>query len=622
MRNEFQLACAIVLAASVAGCAIPVQAKRADPDQVYASICENVLLTGEPSVAAQFVLSRAGLARAWTDDPAAAVRQLHFMATLSDTRDRLFGLAELCSYEGRRAGDSHWYLGSAVYAYLYLFGEADAPPPGPFDPRFRVACDLYARGVAEAFRDAQSGEFVPRAGRFRLPVGEIDIAVPSTGVQISDVVYDEFRCSDDFEVKGVRTRVRVAGLGTSLIARRRNPPRVDDVDNRVGYLPQGSSQAMTALLTLDGELSDIQVGRMKATLAIKSPLLEHGFAVRGAEVPLAVDLTTPLAYSLGTSPLWDFEPGAFVSGGESKIKNGILYVAPYRRGKIPIVLVHGTASSPATWLDLLNELMADREISERYQVWLFIYSSGGPVLASASSLREVLTDTLKSLDPEGADAALRRIVMIGHSQGGVITRLMATASGDRFWKNVSDERFDAMSFDPSEEKTFRDQFFFEPLPQVERVVFLATPHRGSYLAGGFVGTLSDHFVALPRKLMDAAQRAIARNLVRLHGDKIVAVPTAVEDMTPGSPFNQALQSLPVDPRVRVNSIVAVEGDGPVEQGDDGVVTYESAHWPAAESELVVKTGHSCQGDPRTINEIRRILHEHLMAAPAAAPVPK
>jgi hypothetical protein len=81
-------------------------------------------------------------------------------------------------------------------------------------------------------------------------------------------------------------------------------------------------------------------------------------------------------------------------------------------------------------------------------------------------------------------------------------------------------------------------------------------------------------------------------------------------MEPGSVFLGALADRPMDPRVKVNSIVAVDGDGPVEEGDDGVVAYESAHFPGAESEIVVRSPHSCQGHPRTILEIRRILREH------------
>ncbi|MGH7310942.1 MAG: hypothetical protein ACREK6_19865, partial [Candidatus Rokuibacteriota bacterium] len=34
-----------------------------------------------------------------------------------------------------------------------------------------------------------------------------------------------------------------------------------------------------------------------------------------------------------------------------------------------------------------------------------------------------------------------------------------------------------------------------------------------------------------------------------------------------------LASMPVSPRIRAHSIIAVKGDGPKEEGDDGVVAY-------------------------------------------------
>jgi hypothetical protein len=81
-------------------------------------------------------------------------------------------------------------------------------------------------------------------------------------------------------------------------------------------------------------------------------------------------------------------------------------------------------------------------------------------------------------------------------------------------------------------------------------------------------------------------------------------------MSPRSHFIRALQDIPVASSVTVNSIIAVEGDGPVEQGDDGVVKYTSAHIEPVESELVVRSPHSAQGNPHTIEEVRRILRKH------------
>src|SRR5262249_59955423 len=83
---------------------------------------------------------------------------------------------------------------------------------------------------------------------------------------------------------------------------------------------------------------------------------------------------------------------------------------------------------------------------------------------------------------------------------------------------------------------------------------------------------------------------------------------------PANPLLQAFAAIPVSPQVAAHSIIAVQGDGPVETGDDGVVTYKSAHIPEAVSELVVRAGHSVQADPQTVREVRRILLLHLAEA--------
>jgi len=82
-------------------------------------------------------------------------------------------------------------------------------------------------------------------------------------------------------------------------------------------------------------------------------------------------------------------------------------------------------------------------------------------------------------------------------------------------------------------------------------------------------------------------------------------------MTPSSPILQTFAAVPISPNVAANSIIAVQGDGPIETGSDGVVTYKSAHIDGVESELVVRSGHSVQSNPQTVAEVRRILLLHL-----------
>ena len=81
-------------------------------------------------------------------------------------------------------------------------------------------------------------------------------------------------------------------------------------------------------------------------------------------------------------------------------------------------------------------------------------------------------------------------------------------------------------------------------------------------------------------------------------------------MTPSNPVVQAMAATPVAPGIHANSIIAVAGNGPIEDGDDGVVKYQSAHLDGVESEYIVRSHHSTQSNPYTIEEVRRILLRH------------
>ena len=178
------------------------------------------------------------------------------------------------------------------------------------------------------------------------------------------------------------------------------------------------------------------------------------------------------------------------------------------------------------------------------------------------------------LDPEGKDPALRQMVLIGHSQGGLLVKMQGISSGDRLWNGASKKPLDEMGLSDETRDLLRRGLFVEPLPEVSRVVFICTPHRGSFVAGrNIIANLSGRLVSLPFVLTGVAAD-LARNPGR---DRSVVVPSAVDNMSPRHHFIRALQEIPVTSSVTVNSIVAVEGDGPVEEGDDGVVKYSSAH---------------------------------------------
>jgi pimeloyl-ACP methyl ester carboxylesterase len=283
------------------------------------------------------------------------------------------------------------------------------------------------------------------------------------------------------------------------------------------------------------------------------------------------------------------------------------------------VLVHGTFSSPATWAQLVNELENDPEIGTHYQIWLFLYNSGNPIAYSGGVLADTLTAVLAELDPAQRDPALRRMVIAGHSQGGLVTKLMVVRSGDAFWRNASSQPFDEVKLDPGTRALLRRSLFYEPLPFVERVIFLSTPHHGSYLSDYSVAGWLSRLVKLPVQLTQLGVNVAKEGQDALLLQRLNRLPTSLDNMRAGNPFLETLSGLPIDPHVTAHSIIPVEGSGPFADGADGVVRYRSAHIEGVESELVVQPwNHSVQENPLGIGEVRRILVEHLAASAEGA----
>jgi pimeloyl-ACP methyl ester carboxylesterase len=269
---------------------------------------------------------------------------------------------------------------------------------------------------------------------------------------------------------------------------------------------------------------------------------------------------------------------------------------------------------------MVNTLNGDPVLRERCQIWQFLYRSSSPVAISAAELRQELSATIQKLDPGGQDAALRQMVVIGHSQGGLLAKMTAIDTGDQLWSVLSKKPLAESNYTEAEREQIRSYLFMKPLPFVRRVVFSCTPHRGSSQAGDLVRNLARKLVLLPETMVE-------RSADLLRKDKDIKLPaafrrktlTSVDAMSPANPLLLKLAEMPVAPPIKANSIIAIKGVDQPPAGGDGVVRYNSAHVSYTETELIVRSGHSCQDKPATIEEVRRILREHLKALPTTGP---
>jgi pimeloyl-ACP methyl ester carboxylesterase len=314
--------------------------------------------------------------------------------------------------------------------------------------------------------------------------------------------------------------------------------------------------------------------------------------------PLSAQTETPAHPAPALKSLFHYE------------STGLSLLQPYARGKVPVVLVHGLWASPWSWSRTIEALEADPVIKNGFQFWTFGYSTGDPIPYSAVLFRKALDEARRKLDPGKTDLAFDRVVLVGHSMGGLLSKMMAVEPGDRLWRVVSDRPFDEMKGKEDDRKQLQSALFFQAHPAVRSVIYIATPHRGSRLDRGSLQRVGTRLIRTPDPLRGAHDRLVAENPPNFfHEFFRKGMPTSIDELEWGSPILTGLSDLAHPPRTKVHSIIAVRPDSPPDDRTDGLVSYESAHIAGATSEKVVAAGHLCQDHAEVIGEVRRILAE-------------
>jgi pimeloyl-ACP methyl ester carboxylesterase len=598
----------------LSGCATPVGVGVISPREAYQGNNANPLGAGVASDQAKYVLNRYGLLKKFDSEPAAAIADLHEKALHDNRRDILYALAETSYLYGGQLADSFsqdkqrlapdYFLLAALYAYYFSLEERPEPPTSRFDRRGRNALDLYNFGLWQGLATGEDGGLVLEGKTRKLPFGQLSISLDMAQLPWKIEDFARFEAADKYAVRGVSVRNRTAGVGLPVIGIRKGTAKT---------LASGQAVPMTAFLRIQGDLASLSAGTATASLELYSPQDTTKLELNNKTLPLETDFTTALAYNLEGSELWSFGVNAFLGKDVTRMPEGLYLKDPYQPGKIPVVFVHGTASSPVWWTEMFNTLSFDPLIREKYQFWYFVYTSSKPIVMSAANLRDALRDKVAKLDPQGKDPALQQMVVVGHSQGGLLTKLTAVNTGDSLIKSITGKDLDSMEMPEETKAKLRRLTNVKPLPFVNEVIFLSTPHRGSFRSKAWNRNLVRRLITLPATIVESSMGFydyMTDDVKKMLGGK-KTVFTSADGMSPDNPLIKALADIPLAPGVRGHSIIAVHTPGDPKLGNDGVVEYTSAHLNGMESEFIVRSDHSSQLNPLAIDEVRRILMEHL-----------
>ena len=459
--------------------------------------------------------------------------------------------------------------------------------------------------------------------------------------------YGDFYVAADCAVDSLAFNSRQSGFGVPLVVERRAGERASRVEEK--YYPPSIFFPATAVLRPNpakpvGTLPPLDPTAPASfdapdfTLDVFDPMTTTDFVQDGAAFPLETDLTTPLAYFLSTNgklfrrAAWtglvrpdellqtDETPAA---AQEERQLQGLYLFEPYDPKKIPVIMTHGLGSSPITWMEMYNALRSIKGFQSGYQFMFFFYPTGQPFWASAATFRKELVDFRDTVDPDRLAPALDATVLIGHSMGGLVSRMQVQESGDLIWSLVSSRPVDSFDFDPEARRKIQDWFFFEPNPSVKRVITIATPFRGSKFANTFTQWLAFNAISAPQAVVSvfssAASVAFSSKKREKDADfdsKLLMISTSVQSLDPECPIFKVLDELPIPDDVALDNIVGVEPRiknrkiQPMKS--DGVVNFKSAHRDDVESETETPTYHTAvHMHFDTINQVKNLLSTHL-----------
>jgi len=570
----------------MAGCSrLQVQHEAASPSRMH---LDGLELANRRADTTAEVISMLGLDRACRDDRMDCARKI--LATEGSIREgtRLIAAADVLHRTARRSSGTTRHaawLACAQHTYRYLHAAGLAGRQPAITARSQLALRLHNACTAGVAQDVIAAK----------GAGGLEWAVNRTDFPVSAV--SRIDLAREVTVRGLRTRQVDDGIGVAAVASGRT-------GNWAGTFP---AQSFALAITIRFEPGANNQPRLIATDASRRQSVSTAFG----EVDLARDMSAAYAVAAAAFEREGDRWGGLFDADQDRDDSQIQLLAPIDPHKTPVILVHGLASSPVTWANMVNELLGDPDISEHYQFWLARYSTALPVLIN----RQRLAGTLDNLRTRIASQSgpLPPAILVGHSMGGVIVRMMVTDPGTSLWSAAFTTAPGPPAAGNDDLAKARQLFLYPPVANVDEVVFIAAPHGGSAMAEGWFAGIVRQFIHLPATTLGYLSR-----LANHHPDIIQPSlrdnfreggPSSLTTLSPTQPVMQVARTLPVLPGIRIHSIIGIHDRNHPERGD-GVVPLASASWPAGSTDLI-DGGHNLQTRPATIAVLKRILLERL-----------
>ncbi len=510
--------------------------------------------------------------------------------------------AEQSLKQGRFAGNTAetragYYLDAAARSNTVLDSHPQAKPEHP------LALSIYNAASAELtalLRD--NDDLWKPLNRIPAPAGNgcyqlrLQNGQPAKGIW-SPALFTDFQPASKIKRRGFRKEIKEPGYGGTLVGVRKTGEERTPKDPFAYRV--GKSAPVTA--TLDFKKPQAVVAR-SVTLTLNDPSQRTTVPISGAARPLAADFTAPLAWYPQRNEFWAGLM-AMTHVQDYLGSTGLYMLRPYDPERIPVIFIHGLASTPQMWLNVINEIEGDPLLRRRFQYWVYWYPTGNPLAYSALQLRKDLATAQQVYGlPKGC-------VIISHSMGGLLARMQSTTPGRTIWDANLKGSAEKLYRTLPNNNVIKESLIFEANPKIERLIFICVPHRGSELAIGTLGELATRFITLPLTLVQGMQAALGSSFDIVTGGKGGRHLTSIQSLSPRSNTLLTLDKLPI--QAPYHSIIGDRGRNDSPNSSDGVVPYWSSNLKKAESELIVPGPHGSYQLSQTVEELRRILSLHI-----------
>ncbi|MDH2102887.1 alpha/beta fold hydrolase [Acinetobacter ursingii] len=515
---------------------------------------------------------------------------------------------------------------SIRYSYAYLFKTKRKPIDRIFDNRQVQIRDFYNQAIAKLVTISAQRSSVKKATD-SVKIGNSIYNINLDQYQLlKNKELDRFISSYNLNFSGLRTIHRRDGFGSEFVAV--FPASEEKSNNKYILDPLNASyqtsinpnihkarylSATIVARPVKAESVDDIINSPNITVQVMDPYRTENVDIAGKSYPLAANFSAPYGLWLAENNLGAAAYLSLIDREERLTMPHLYMLEPYNPNKKVIVLVHGLASSPEAWIALTNDIMGDSILREHYQVWQVFYSTNMPILESRFQIYALLKQAFGALNPN--DPADKDAVLIGHSMGGIISRLLVSNA------DISQSALSMMS--PYQQAKLKkhpivsERLKIQPITNFDRAVFMSSPNRGTDFADLWFTRAARKIIKLPGAFLGAVTDTITNQdidakdiLTRIDKGLIQNGPS---DLSHKSKFMALTEDINPPKGFVFHSIIGNKTNSKdPDVMTDGIVPYKSAHLDGATSEVIIKGGHSIQETPEAVLELRRILRQHLV----------